>query len=193
MCGVAMLLNSEGKDLSPDQEERVGKGVQALFRRGPDYQNTIFHENIAIAHTRLAILDLNERSHQPFSIGDWIISFNGEIYNHLDLRKKIGDKYHFQTTLTLKPYVPVCICSGFRKPSRSLLECLPLLQLINAMGRYTLFVTIWGLSPYYIQRIKKSLSLPQALKLFLEMMGRKGGGKYEKYKRAFSSRCAFFR
>ncbi len=89
MCGVAMLLNSEERPVPRPEESASVKGA-GLFRRGPDYQNTIFHENIAIAHTRLAILDLNERSHQPFSIGDWIISFNGEIYNHLDLRKRLA-------------------------------------------------------------------------------------------------------
>ena len=47
-----------------------------------------------MGHTRLSILDLSSRGNQPMSdhSGDWIISFNGEIYNHLEIRKYLSEK-----------------------------------------------------------------------------------------------------
>ena len=48
-----------------------------------------------MGHTRLSILDLSSRGNQPMSdhSGDWIISFNGEIYNHLEIRNIYLKKY----------------------------------------------------------------------------------------------------
>lgn len=91
------MLMGLGGEVTPAQKSRLDNGVAALKRRGPDFQGRIYYQNIALAHTRLAILDLNERSNQPYTIGEWIISFNGEIYNHLDIRREIGRKYKFKT------------------------------------------------------------------------------------------------
>ena len=44
---------------------------------------------IALGHRRLSIIDLNERSNQPFHSERYVLSYNGEIYNHLELRKNI--------------------------------------------------------------------------------------------------------
>ena len=48
-------------------------------------------DKIALGHRRLSILELSEAGHQPMesSCGRFVLSFNGEIYNHLDLRKDI--------------------------------------------------------------------------------------------------------
>ena len=67
--------------------------TETLLHRGPDSSGTwIDQENkIALGHRRLSILELSEAGHQPMksSCGRFVLSFNGEIYNHLDLRKDI--------------------------------------------------------------------------------------------------------
>ena len=59
--------------------------------RGPDDQGTFFDGRVALGHNRLSILDLSSAGHQPMhsSSGRYIIAFNGEIYNHLNLRERL--------------------------------------------------------------------------------------------------------
>lgn len=69
--------------------------ANTLLARGPDDGGTWHDEaaGIALAHRRLAILDLSPAGHQPMlSRGSrYVIAFNGEIYNHLELREALGD------------------------------------------------------------------------------------------------------
>ena len=67
--------------------------------RGPDNQGFYFDNKVSIGHNRLSIIDVEERSNQPFQYKNLIISFNGEIYNYLELKKNLKDLgYSFSTT-----------------------------------------------------------------------------------------------
>lgn len=67
-----------------------------LISRGPDDSGCWVDRDaqIALAHQRLSILDLSAAGHQPMhsSAGRYVIAFNGEIYNHLELRARLGDR-----------------------------------------------------------------------------------------------------
>lgn len=91
MCGILGSINQ-------DFEESV---LELLSHRGPDDRELIklsLKENqICLGHTRLSIQDLSMAGHQPMysADGKFIIIFNGEIYNHLELRKKLKEiKFH---------------------------------------------------------------------------------------------------
>ena len=95
MCGVFGILHNENKQI----DEYFLSGLQgSLARRGPDNQGTleflIESKKLKLGHTRLSILDLEETGNQPMQShsGRFCIIYNGEIYNHLDLRKKIEKK-----------------------------------------------------------------------------------------------------
>ena len=62
--------------------------------RGPDASGIYSSEDITISHNRLSIIDLNERANQPMRYKQFIISFNGEIYNYKELKKKLEFKGH---------------------------------------------------------------------------------------------------
>lgn len=67
--------------------------------RGPDWEDTYHDGDVSIGHNRLSILDTDNRSNQPFIYENFILSFNGEIYNYLDLKKELELKgYKFRTT-----------------------------------------------------------------------------------------------
>jgi asparagine synthase (glutamine-hydrolysing) len=80
MCGIFGTVNYRIKDR--------GKVEQALAHRGPEELNWIDLENIYLFHARLAIQELSNGGKQPMSHSYYTIVFNGEIYNHLELRKK---------------------------------------------------------------------------------------------------------
>ena len=65
----------------------------ALAHRGPDDSGIEVVRNVGLVHTRLAIVDLTDRGHQPMRHpdGEWLLSYNGEIYNHLALRRELGE------------------------------------------------------------------------------------------------------
>ena len=91
MCGIAGYYGSK---LIPD--ECLYKCRELMKNRGPDgngYFYKKFNQNInaQILHSRLKILDLDDRSNQPFLTQDGCLSFNGEIYNYLELKSRLRD------------------------------------------------------------------------------------------------------
>ena len=83
MCGIVGKLGPAG---TPSGQLRINAG--ALNHRGPDSSGFYAEGNIALGHFRLSIIDLADRSAQPMrsSCGRYILIFNGEIYNYLELR-----------------------------------------------------------------------------------------------------------
>ncbi|WP_144186542.1 asparagine synthase (glutamine-hydrolyzing) [Elioraea rosea] len=90
MCGIAGLLLPGG---APHGEltRRVTAMTRALAHRGPDGEKiwADAEAGIAFGHRRLAIIDLSERGAQPMpsACGRYVITYNGEIYNHAELRR----------------------------------------------------------------------------------------------------------
>jgi asparagine synthase (glutamine-hydrolysing) len=64
--------------------------ASAMARRGPDGQGTWWDGEAGFSFRRLAIIDLDERSNQPFHLGSLHLVFNGEIYNYLELREELA-------------------------------------------------------------------------------------------------------
>lgn len=92
MCGLSGFFMSAGLAANADSVAR--RMADAITHRGPDDAGVWIDEaaGIALAHRRLSILDLSPAGHQPMasSSGRYVIAFNGEIYNHLDLRAELA-------------------------------------------------------------------------------------------------------
>jgi asparagine synthase (glutamine-hydrolysing) len=90
MCGIAGFLGHPG---SSDLSASVRIMAETIVHRGPDDSGVWTDDSagIALAHRRLSILDLSDAGHQPMvsASGRYVLVFNGEIYNHLELRKKL--------------------------------------------------------------------------------------------------------
>ena len=90
MCGIAGYIGKGQVGL-----ERVGPTLHLMKNRGPDNQAHVAVArglvNIDFLHSRLSIIDLDERANQPFRIGRCTLIFNGEIYNYLEIRKELKE------------------------------------------------------------------------------------------------------
>ena len=88
MCGVCGFVNLDGRAASP---EIVASMNATLFHRGPDDGAEFSHEATAMGHRRLSIVDL-ARGRQPMNLAGTplTIVYNGEVYNHLDLRNEFN-------------------------------------------------------------------------------------------------------
>ena len=93
MCGICGVFHS-------DRTQRVNRDLlmpmnQQIVHRGPDDDGFFVEENVGLAMRRLSIIDI-QTGHQPISNEDqtlWIV-FNGEIYNHQELRKDLESRGH---------------------------------------------------------------------------------------------------
>ena len=92
MCGIAGIYLREGV-VDPAVLERM---AATLRHRGPDDSGIYASGRLGLAHTRLSIIDLSDHGHQPMLCGDgrFAIVYNGEIHNHLALRKTLEAKGH---------------------------------------------------------------------------------------------------
>ena len=92
MCGIAGLFRPGGGDDSA-LAGTVARMAETLTHRGPDagglWKNAA--AGVAFGHRRLSILELSEAGAQPMrtDCGRLTVTFNGEIYNHLDIRSKL--------------------------------------------------------------------------------------------------------
>ena len=98
MCGISCVIGLKEKLINKSD---ITKLHSVIAHRGPDSCNYSFLERVHLAHHRLAIIDLKRESDQPFNIDDEIfIIFNGEIYNHIEIRetlKKEGLKFRTES------------------------------------------------------------------------------------------------
>src|SRR5262245_19585027 len=99
MCGICGVVAVEGP-LAPDIQRAMPAMTRAIRRRGPDGGAVMNFEQASLGHRRLAIID-RAGGRQPMTNEDeslWIV-FNGEIYNHRDLRRTLVARGHrFRTT-----------------------------------------------------------------------------------------------
>ena len=97
MCGLAGYIGK--KKIS---EKIIKSTLRLMKQRGPDSQNyrirKIANRNCLLLHSRLNIIDLNKRSDQPFTIDNYDLIFNGEIYNYIELKNFLASKGIFCTT-----------------------------------------------------------------------------------------------
>ena len=96
MCGIAGFFKND-YSINFNYAEKISKNMSiSLEHRGPDYLNQWSSESddIFFSHSRLSILDLSSNGNQPMISQSkrYVITYNGEIYNHLEIRKIIDKK-----------------------------------------------------------------------------------------------------
>jgi asparagine synthase (glutamine-hydrolysing) len=95
MCGIIGCVPKIDSDL-------FKKGIGAIAHRGPDGEGIWddSNHNIMLGHRRLSILDLSEEGEQPMRFENLILTFNGEIYNYIEIRQELISKGYFFKSAT---------------------------------------------------------------------------------------------
>jgi asparagine synthase (glutamine-hydrolysing) len=90
MCGICGIINFNS-DLI--HEDRIRKMMGIMKHRGPDDEGLFIEDNIGLGFVRLSIIDLSQAGHQPFFSADgrYVMVFNGEIYNYIELREELQE------------------------------------------------------------------------------------------------------
>jgi len=100
MCGIAGIASAtRDAPSSVEVEARVRRMIGRLAHRGPDGEGVESLAGCALAHRRLAIIDLSPAGSQPMANEDGTLRvvFNGEIYNHVELRRDLEPRHPFRS------------------------------------------------------------------------------------------------
>jgi len=169
MCGIFCIFDVEAP-AAPAARELALKQARLLRHRGPDWSGMWAGERAVMAHERLAIVDILHGAQPLRSIdGRLVLAVNGEIYNHLELRKEIGARDAFQTDSDCEVILPLYAREGAR-----------LLQRLRGMFAFALYDATqseWliardpiGIIPLYVGRRKDgSLAVASELKALVSI------------------------
>ena len=91
MCGICGELKFKEYSFN---EEKLTTLMGSISNRGRDSNGIFRNDDIFLGHHRLSIIDTSNKSNQPMKVGNYIIIFNGIIYNYIDLRNKLIAKGH---------------------------------------------------------------------------------------------------
>lgn len=97
MCGIGGIY-LPGDATTGDRHRRMLERMSlSMEARGPDAEGIRCEGRVGMVHRRLSIIDLDPRSNQPMESADWILSYNGEIYNFREIRRELESRHEFRT------------------------------------------------------------------------------------------------
>lgn len=169
MCGIAGII---GKNGEPPQLETLQDILCSLSHRGPDASGFKRLPHSVIGHTRLKILDLSDAANQPFSDGNDNLVFNGEIFNHLEIKKELKDNYEFSTHSDTEVLFRALQTWGERALDR-LSGQFAFIFYQASLNRFIIARDHVGICPLYIYETDKHLYFSSEIKPILKLQGRR--------------------
>lgn len=161
MCGIVGVISDKKVIFQPEF-------LEAISHRGPDSQDYYCQDNILLGHTRLSIQDISANGNQPMfsSDGRYVIIFNGEIYNHQDIRNEYLSDVFFKSTGDTETVLYAYIKLGEN-----------FFSLLNGIFSFAIFDRStedliiardhFGVKPLYIYQDENKLIFSSELKSFL--------------------------
>ena len=169
MCGIAGIVSLGGT--APDPEALRGM-VRAVAHRGPDGEGFAFRGPVALGHRRLAIVDLSDAGLQPMQSADGTLSitFNGEIYNYVELRDELRELGHaFRTASDTE-----VLLAAYRQWGPRCVDRLNGMWAfaIHDAGTGTVFCSRdrFGVKPFYYARLPGSVAFGSEIRQLLPLL-----------------------
>jgi asparagine synthase (glutamine-hydrolysing) len=167
MCGISGIISKN----TTEHHQILQKMNSRIIHRGPDAEGTYLDSNVALGHRRLSILDLSEQGNQPMSKHDFVIVFNGEIYNYIELREELKNLgYSFTSQTDTEVILSSYHCWGS--------ECL---KKFNGMWAFLIYNPKaqeifasrdqFGIKPLYYSENENLIAFASEIKQFLELPG----------------------
>jgi asparagine synthase (glutamine-hydrolysing) len=156
---------------------RLQKTMQLMRRRGPDHaaceELRCGKTQVLLLHSRLSIIDLDPRANQPFWEGDQGLICNGELYNYLELRERLGERGHrFVTSSDTEVLLKVLAEFGWE--GLDLCEGMWAFAWYNrATGRLVLARDRFGEKPLYLHRDESGLYFGSEVKFIAALLGKR--------------------
>ena len=200
MCGIAGYFGT-----NQINSEKIESALSLMKRRGPDY-STFKHwttpngKNVYLLHSRLNIIDLNDRSNQPLQHGSHWIAFNGELYNYIELKNELLKSGHqFRTQSDTEVLLQMVSQNGIQSLDRC--EGMWAFALYNeADGSLLLSRDRFGEKPLYILKDETGIYFGSEIKFLFALRGRNAKINYDHlyrflingYKSIYKTQSTFF-
>ena len=160
MCGIAGFF-----DRNKNKNDIIKSMTDNLLHRGPDDVGFYTDDKIALGHRRLAIIDL-KTGKQPIEDENFVIVFNGEIYNYLELKEELKGKYKFRTKSDTE-----VLLKGFEEWGIDVTKKLRgmFAFAIWDKKKHDLYLARdqWGIKPLYYYKNEKTFIFGSEIKAFL--------------------------
>ncbi|MFN3200606.1 MAG: asparagine synthase (glutamine-hydrolyzing) [Bradymonadia bacterium] len=176
MCGIAGVIGPQRP-----AAVRVSRTLDQMHHRGPDargaWSGPVGAHTVTLLHTRLSIVDLDPRAHQPWvhetAEGQLALAFNGEIYNHIELRTQLkGLGFGFETTSDTEVVVKAWLAWGPEALDR--FEGMWAFALYDGRdGTVTLSRDRFGEKPLYWMHHEGALYFASEVKALAQLSGHK--------------------
>ena len=158
-----------------DREQAVNRGllersVASLEHRGPDGAGIYEGDGVGLVHTRLSLLDLNERSNQPFwdASHRYVIVYNGEIYNHLRLRQELeAQGVAFRTTSDTEVVLHTLLIFGVESGMKKLEGMFSFALYDSKTHNLTIARDRLGIKPLYVVRRDREVYFASEIKALM--------------------------
>src|SRR4051812_7851890 len=172
MCGIVGIVRFDGRPVSAEAVQAMNASIR---HRGPDDDGQLVEGNVGFGMRRLAIVDLTASGHQPLfnESADVAVVFNGEIYNHRDLRSRLELEGHrFRGTSDTEVLVHGYEQFGALELTRRLAGMFAFALLDRRRRRLFLARDGFGIKPLYLRRTGRQLSFASEIRA----LARDGGG-----------------
>jgi asparagine synthase (glutamine-hydrolysing) len=164
MCGIAGILRFDGRPAAVEQIDRM---VASIRHRGPDDQGTMVDGPLGLGMRRLAIVDLSPNGHQPLynEDGGVAVVYNGEIYNHRDIRSRVeADGHRFRGSSDTEVLVHGFEQFGALELCRRLSGMFAFALYDRPRRRLYLARDAFGIKPLYVRRTANQLSFASEIR-----------------------------
>lgn len=167
MCGICGFIGEV-----KDSKNVLKKMMDKIAHRGPDDEGMYVDEHAALGHRRLSIIDLSHGAQPMYNeTGDISIVFNGEIYNHLDIRKELIEKGH----VFANDSDTECLIHAYEEYGTEMVQKLRgmFAFVIWDSKNKTAFCARdhFGIKPFYYANVNNTLVFSSEIKAILEFPG----------------------
>lgn len=172
MCGICGIVNLNQNEV---KENDLKKMMFKIKHRGPDDEGLFIEQNVGFGFVRLSIIDLSKAGHQPMTdeTGRFIIIYNGEIYNYIELRNELErEGIFFKTKTDTEVLLKLYILYGE--------SCL---DKLNGMFAFAIFDKVqksifaardrFGVKPFYYYRDEESFYFASEIPAILSVYHKK--------------------
>lgn len=171
MCGFSGFIGLSDKD-NESRKEILKKMMDRIAHRGPDQEGMFVNDKVALGFRRLSIIDLDHGSQPMFNENnDIAIIFNGEIYNHLEIRKDLIEKGH----IFANHADTECLVHGYEEYGTDILNKLRgmFAFVIYDMKKDLIFGArdFFGIKPFYYGENRGNLFFGSEIKSLIEFPG----------------------
>lgn len=168
MCGISLIIDQTDRSIDSSLIKQMNDKVK---HRGPNGEGSYMGKQFAIGHRRLAIVDLSEAGAQPMQKNNDCISFNGMLYNYLELRAELSS-YGYQFNSNSDTEVVLASCQHWGEAA---------FLKFNGMWAFIWYKSIsqeiilsrdhYGIKPLYYTKVENYFAAASEIKQFIDLPG----------------------